>query len=192
MKRGPFELMTRGQRRTLIVRALVRSLLTIALMVVIYYFLPLRRVVSGQTVIVLCGGLVAFAVVSYRQVRSIIHSVNPGVRAVELLSIAIPLFLLVFAVSYFLLERSDPAAFTERLNRTDALYFAVTVFATVGFGDIAPVSQAARIIAMVQMIGDLIVLGVLVRVVANAVRMSWKARSPTGSEPGAGPGPGPG
>ncbi|MGF7238049.1 MAG: potassium channel family protein [Frankia sp.] len=179
--------MTSRQRRTLIVRVLVRSILTIALMVVIYYFLPLHQVVDGETVIVLGGGLIAFAVVSYRQVRSIIHAVNPGIRAVELLSIAVPLFLLVFAVAYFLLERSDHGAFTEPLNRTDALYFAVTVFATVGFGDIAPVSQAARIIAMLQMIGDLVVLGVLVRVVAGAIRMGLKGGP---AAPDQGPRPG--
>ena len=29
------------------------------------------------------------------------------------------------------------------MTRTDALYFVVTVFATVGFGDITPVSETA-------------------------------------------------
>ncbi len=31
----------------------------------------------------------------------------------------------------------DPAAFNETLTRIDSLYFTLTVFATVGFGDIA-------------------------------------------------------
>src|SRR4030095_7505227 len=59
-------------------------------------------------------------------------------------------------------ERPDPQAhpFTEPLNRTDALYFTITVFSTVGFGDIAPLATAARVTTMVQMLGDLVVVGV--------------------------------
>ena len=33
-----------------------------------------------------------------------------------------------------------PGAFTERMNRLDSLYFVITVFATVGFGDITAAS----------------------------------------------------
>jgi hypothetical protein len=175
--------MSQRQRRRLVARVTARSLLTVALMIVIYYYLPLRRVVDGQTVIVLCLGLAGFSVVTYRQVKAIITSVNPAIRAIEVLSIAIPLFLLIFAVAYFLLEGTDPGSFTEPLNRTDALYFAVTVFATVGFGDIAPVSEAARILAMFQMIGDLLVLGFLVRVVASAVRLGQQGPGDFGHDP---------
>ena len=37
------------------------------------------------------------------------------------------------------LDRSIP--FSETFGRTDALYFTVTVLATVGFGDITPVTS---------------------------------------------------
>ena len=43
----------------------------------------------------------------------------------------------------------------QPLTRADALYFAVTVFSTVGFGDITPESEAARVVLIVQMLGDL-------------------------------------
>jgi voltage-gated potassium channel len=39
-----------------------------------------------------------------------------------------------------------------RIDRTDSLYFTVTVFATVGFGDIFPASQMARLVVTAQMI----------------------------------------
>ena len=52
----------------------------------------------------------------------------------------VPLFLLLFASTYFLMERASAASFTQPLTRTDALYFTVTVFSTVGFGDISPKS----------------------------------------------------
>ncbi|MGP7997588.1 MAG: potassium channel family protein, partial [Streptosporangiaceae bacterium] len=51
-----------------------------------------------------------------------------------------------------------------------ALYFAVTVFSTVGFGDITPKSEAARVVLIVQMLGDLALHGAGVRVLLGAVR----------------------
>ncbi|MET9634497.1 potassium channel family protein, partial [Lentzea sp. NPDC006480] len=80
------------------------------------------------------------------------------------------LFLLMFANAFFLLARHQPGSFNCSLSRTDALYFVVTVFATVGFGDIVPVSPLARVIVTAQMIGDLLVLGVALKVILLAVR----------------------
>ena len=67
----------------------------------------------------------------------------PGLRAAEALGLIIPLYLLLFASTYFLMERASAANFTQPLTRTDALYFSVTVFTTVGFGDIAAKSETA-------------------------------------------------
>ena len=119
----------------------------------------------------LAVGLVALTTVAAYQVRSIIRARHPAVRAVEALSVTAPLFLLLFAASYYLMARADAGNFNvHTLTRTDALYFTVTVFATVGFGDINPTSQAARVLVMVQMIIDLIVLGLGIRIFAGAIQ----------------------
>ena len=65
------------------------------------------------------------------------------------------------------------------MTRTDALYFTVTIFATVGFGDITAVTQTARVVTMVQMLLDLIVLGLLIRLVLSAVQTSQQRRAAT-------------
>jgi voltage-gated potassium channel len=62
----------------------------------------------------------------------------------------VPFYLLVFASTYFVMQRASAANFTQPLTRTDALYFAVTVFSTVGFGDITPKSEAARVVLIVS------------------------------------------
>jgi hypothetical protein len=49
------------------------------------------------------------------------------------------------------------------------MYFTVTVFATVGFGDITAVSQSARAVAMTQMLGDLVLVGLIARAIVDAV-----------------------
>jgi hypothetical protein len=114
-------------------------------------------------------------------VRAILGSDYPALRAIEALAAAIPLFLLVFAATYFKLADVRPQAFTEPLTRTDALYFTVTVFATVGFGDIAPVATAARVTVMVQMLGDLLVVGLVLRGMLGAVRTSLQRREAAAS-----------
>ena len=83
----------------------------------------------------------------------------PALKAAQALGLVLPLYLLVFASTYYVMERASAANFSQPLTRTDALYFTVTVFSTVGFGDITPRSEAARIVLIVQMLGDLALLG---------------------------------
>ena len=59
----------------------------------------------------------------------------------------------------------------DSLTRTDSLYFTVTVFATVGFGDITATSQTARVVVIAQMLLDLLVLGLVVKVFLGAVEI---------------------
>ena len=65
------------------------------------------------------------------------------------------------------------------MTRTDALYFTITIFATVGFGDITAVTQTARVVTMMQMLLDLIVLGLLIRLVLSAVQTSQRDGPPS-------------
>ena len=76
-----------------------------------------------------------------------------------------------------LLAAARPGSFSEPLTHTDGLYFTVTVFATVGFGDIAPVSEPARVVVTIQMMGDLLVLGLLARSMLEAVRRGRSRRA---------------
>ena len=54
---------------------------------------------------------------------------------------------------------ATPAPRAPDLPRSRATAGTVTVFSTVGFGDISPKSEAAWVVLMVQMLGDLAVLG---------------------------------
>jgi voltage-gated potassium channel len=168
-------LLTAPRRRVL--RSLLRAALTSTVLVVLYYRLPLTGALEASTVALLLAGLVLFAGVITWQVRAILRSRYPGLRAIEALAAAIPLFLLVFAAAYVKLAAAQPQAFSEPLSRTDALYFTITVFSTVGFGDITPVATPARVIAMVQMLGDLVVVGLVLRVMLGAVKEGRERRA---------------
>jgi voltage-gated potassium channel len=166
--------------RRLVVRALARGLLIVTLLVVLYFTVPLTGGRDAAATLFLVAGLLAFTGLIAWQVQAVIRAQYPGLRAVEGLATAIPLFLLLFAAAYVLISDSQAEAFTEPLSKIDALYFTVTVFATVGFGDIAPRTDLARIVTTVQMVGNLLVVGVVLRVMLGAVKTGRRRRDAAG------------
>jgi voltage-gated potassium channel len=153
--------------------AFARSLLACVGMVVLYYALPLRPQ-NPAAYLWLAGGLVLVMALLVWQVRHVMSSAYPRLRAFEAVATTLPLFLLVFAATHYLLEENHPGSYSEALTRTDALYFVITVFATVGFGDITPVTEIARVVTTVQMLGDLILVGVIARVLLGAVQVGLR------------------
>ena len=166
--RADENLLPPADRRVVLI-GMARTLLTVVAVVVLYYLLPLDRGFGSRSWLALLGGLLLVGVLVGWQARAIIRSPAPALRALQATALSLPLFLLMFAAAYELLSASDPGAFTEPLTRTDGLYFVVTVFATVGFGDIAAVTEVARVLVTVQMIGDLILIGLVLRVFLAAV-----------------------
>jgi hypothetical protein len=118
------------------------------------------------------------------QVWQITRARYPLLRAVEALATTVPLFLLLFAGSYYVLGQEQAGSFSETLGRTDSLYYTTTVFSTVGFGDIVPKSEPARVLTMVQMLANLLIFGVAARVVVNAVTVGRRARTASGTGSG--------
>ncbi|MEV7993341.1 potassium channel family protein [Streptomyces sp. NPDC086077] len=161
--------------RRVTVLAFVRGTVIAAGLVTAYFLLPMDGV-GGGSVAWLVGGLLAVVVVFSWEVGTIMRSPHPRLKAVEALSATVPLFLLLFASAYYLLGRTYPAAFSEPLTKTDALYFALTTFATVGYGDITARSQAGRVLTMLQMAGGLLLVGVAARVLAGAVQAGLQQR----------------
>ena len=163
--------------RRLVVRALLRASGTATALLVLYFTLPLTGSIDRSAATLLVLGLLAFAGVVTWQVRSVLRSSYPGLRAVESLAAAIPLFLVLFAAVYLHIADQDGSAFSEPLSRTDALYFTITVFSTVGFGDIVPRTDGARVVTMVQMLGDLVFVGLVLQVMIGAVKLGLRRRA---------------
>ncbi|HEY9369920.1 potassium channel family protein [Streptomyces sp.] len=166
-----------------------RSLLTLAAVLAAYYVLPLDSSFTAATVWALIGGIVLVALLLAWQVRTIVRSARPGLRAMVALASVLPLFVVLFAAAYFLLERSAPESFSESMSRTDALYFTMTVFSTVGFGDITPRTETARVLTTGQMAANFLVIGVAARILVGAVQEGRRLRdrTATGDEDGGPP-----
>ena len=171
---------TAGTRRVPTVRraaviSLVRNLGAAAAVGAAYFVLPMAHLDRGSW-LALVAGLALVVMVLAWHLREITRSPFPRVRAVEALAVSFTLFLSIFATTYYVMGRSDPTDFTQPLTKLDSMYFTVTVFSTVGFGDITAVSQAARAVATLQMLGDLVLVGLVARVLVNAVRIGLDDR----------------
>ena len=157
-------------------RSTLRSLASAAVLVAVYYWLPFDRSPNSSALVRLALGIIAFIAVLAWQVRAITEAAYPRIRAVESLFLTVPLLVLLFASTYFIMARSSSANFAQALTRTDALYFTVTVLSTVGFGDISAKSDTARIVVTVQMLVDLVLIGLGVRILLNATERGLSRR----------------
>ena len=124
-------------------------------------------------------GLAIFTLVFVRQLRKVSRSVSPVMTAIEALVVVVLVFLTVFALVAVALEAQSSGSYSEPLTKLDGMYFSVTTLATVGYGDITPVSEAARAIGIVQMLGNLALLGVAVRLIGRAVTKGRVEQEPT-------------
>jgi hypothetical protein len=168
------------QRRRVLMLALLRALLTATVLVALYYLLPVDEKWRLSSALRMVMGLALFVAVLIWQIQKVLTSRHPGIRAIEALAVTLPLFLLLFATTYFLMSVHGSGSFSqEHLSRTDALYLAVTIFATVGFGDISATSQGARLAVTSQMLLDLVILGVGINAFVSAARLGRKRQSAT-------------
>jgi voltage-gated potassium channel len=163
--------------RRAIAGTLLRSAAGSVVLIVAYYQAPLDRPLDAATKWLFLVALLVFAVFMAFQLRQIVRSDQPRLRAVRALSTGLPLLVVVFASTYCTIAGQDPDAFTEPLNRTDGLYFTVTVFSTVGFGDISPVSQLARVLVTVQMLVGLVTVGLIAKLIFGAVQVAVARRT---------------
>jgi hypothetical protein len=150
-----------------------------------YYLLPLERLSSLPIGLTLTAGLLALAAVAAYQVRAVVRARHPAVKAVEALATTAPLFLLLFAAAYFLMAADDPSNFTvETYPYRFAVLHRHYIF-TVGFGDIAS-ERSSPCPGHRQMILDLIVLGLGIRILVGAVDVGRQKTSNGPQAPGGG------
>jgi hypothetical protein len=167
----------KAKRRRLLARAVLRPTLTSAILVFLYFSLPFGESSTAWTEFLFTAGLATVGVLIIFQARSISRSRYPRLQAVEAFSLSVPLYLLLFSAAYDLMNTYQPNAFTQSLTRMDSLYYTVTVFSSVGFGDIAPRSEPARIVTTIQMLGNLLLVGVAVRILLSAVQIGLQRQA---------------
>jgi voltage-gated potassium channel len=116
------------------------------------------------------------------ELRAVVRDPLPVPRAAVAMARVLPLFIVLFAWIYVAMSTSDPSTFSEPLTKSGALYFMVTVLSTVGFGDITPVADAARLMVSVQMICDLVVIAIVVKLITGVAKHARAQRTAGGGE----------
>jgi voltage-gated potassium channel len=156
----------------------VRASCEAAFIVALYFVVPIIHHKRSYVVLRIVAGLAIFAVTLAVELRAIVRSKRPMLRAAVAMALVLPLFIVVFAWTYLTMSLSSPRPFGQHLTHISALYFTVTVFSTVGFGDITAKTDAARLAVTAQMICDLVVLAVVVRLILGAAQGSRDPSAP--------------
>jgi voltage-gated potassium channel len=155
-------------------RALVRSGVTIVLSWVFvigaFCVLPIGRESGLHAFIRLGVDVALIGAVFAWQIRRISVAELPELRAVEALGIVVVVFLVLFSGIYLAMSHDAPRTFTQTLDHIQALYFTISIFSTVGFGDITPRTDPARVLVSIQMLLDLVIIGAAVRLIFSAAR----------------------
>jgi Ion channel len=127
---------------------------------------------------VVCG--MVFVGVVVLELRAVVRDPLPVPRAAVAMARLLPLFIVLFAWTYVAMSARDPSTFSEPLDRSAALYFTVTVLSTVGFGDITPVADVERVMVSVQMICDLVVIAIIVKLLTGVAKHARAQKASAG------------
>lgn len=165
-----------GMRRA-VVGSVARAVVGVVIVIVAFYLLPVApHSHVGAVVRIVAVASIVIVVIAV-EVRAVARSPHPAVRAIDALALTVAVLIGSFAVVYLNISARDAAAFNEPLGRTSALYFTMVTLATIGFGDIAPRSDGARVAVMVQIVFNVVVIGVTVRVIVGMVKRRVAGRA---------------
>ena len=156
-------------------KLLARALGIPVLALFLFFITPLDEdnwVLSAGLGIVATLIAVPYALMRIRRIRIAEHPLG---EALAVMSLLVSLVVVGFAGSYYSIsvETSQiPAIHT----RVDALYFTIVTLGTVGYGDIAPTGQEARLLVSFQIMVNLSLIATLIRLLGRVANDSRNAK----------------
>ncbi|KJK59569.1 hypothetical protein UK12_03810 [Saccharothrix sp. ST-888] len=146
-------------------------------LVVLYFTLPLEVFGPKHPVFGWFCFTLLLAMVAVLLLREIWRAMmGPPGRPGLMIAVLSALALVVFATAYLALSR-QPGQFIGLRTRLDALYFTVITMSTVGYGDITPHGQEARVVVMLQILYTLIFLTAGATTAGRQLRVRLAERS---------------
>ncbi len=137
----------------------------------IYFVMPLDGGFSELlAVLLVLVAIAALVPLSLRRSRQVLTSDQPVLVAAQALFTLLTMLIVSFSALYYLLGTHAPTQVAGIATKIDALYFTVTIVSTVGFGDITATGQGARALVTANMVVDLVLLTVAVRLLSWALK----------------------
>jgi hypothetical protein len=162
--------MSRPDKRKALVRSLTRGAVGVALLLLAYGLLPLAAETNAALVVRVIGAAFIMLVFVVYELRMISRAELPQLRAADALLIGVTLIVVVFASIYLSMSKATPAAFSESLDRTGAMYLTMTTLSTIGYGDVVARTNPARIAVMIQMVFNVAFIGLAVKLISFTAR----------------------
>ncbi|MBL3665173.1 two pore domain potassium channel family protein [Streptomyces sp. M2CJ-2] len=147
------------------------------LMVTAYFLLPLDGLGPQRPALSWTFFVLALALIAALLLQQIVHVLlnHPHARPGLVIPLLMCLAILVFATAYQALAR-QPGEMIGLSTRLDALYFTLVTLATVGYGDITPHGQTARLVAMLQILYTFIFLTAAATALSRQLRTAFLRR----------------
>lgn len=145
----------------------------------VYLVVPLQNDLWWVGLIVGTVALVAIAPFAVRRAGAVSGAEQPVIAAVEAITLVFAMLVFGFSSVFLAINRGD-GEFVGMSTKVDAVYFTVTTMSTVGFGDIHASGQLARLAVTVQIVFDLSLLAMAVRLLVNAARRRTAPDGPQG------------
>ncbi|MEU4572807.1 ion channel [Nonomuraea sp. ATR24] len=144
-----------------------------ALVIALYYLVPLEAGgplwLRWARAAVFAAG-VALVVVGVARAARRQATAEPGSLPATGLAVATVAGVALFALADYGVAVWGENEFAGLRTRTDALYFAVSTLATVGFGDVHAQGQVARALVLAQMVFNLVVLATAATLLTRRLR----------------------
>lgn len=174
----PLGQLERHERRRLVTRTLVKIIAAQVALLAIYFVIPINPESGAGALVGMGVAVLAVVVLVVHLMRTVVAADHPELRAAETVGVALPLLIVIFAITYLAMSRAAPDTFTEPLDRVGSLYFVISMVSTVGFGDITARTDIARLVVTAQMVLDLVLLVGIVRVALLAARAGRRRQAP--------------
>lgn len=142
-----------------------------------FYLVPVRARDAGPSTRIVIGALVLAALTAM-----VINQLRSDQDRVGRLVMVLAVVVFGFALVFYSLAVGSPGQFSGLETRTDALYFTVVTITTIGYGDIYPVGQLARLLVVGVVLFDLVFITALASSIASRLRVRVLDRPREGSE----------
>jgi hypothetical protein len=143
------------------------------------------QLVVDRLLLVVYVALWLFATATAVQATRILYGRGPGGSPRSLVLyvfLSVSTFIIAFAMAYVDISTADPEhAFNIKiaLSPVSALYFSIITFATVGYGDIAPNSDLARLLVSAEVIFGMLYTVLILSVLAGFIQKRNQPATPT-------------